>query len=779
MVEKLSIVAALAAVTLNAYSSTLSLDGTWEFSRNGGAFEKVTVPHDWAIAGPFDPSAPCRSGKLPWQGYGEYRRTFSAAKSPKAFLVFDGVMAWPEVFLNGKKVGGWDFGYMSFRCDVTDVLRDGENELVVKADTRPHQSRWYPGGGLYRSVRLETFKMADADPETVVITANVVADGAVVHFAYETFDGRKVTFGRHVNAPILWSPKTPHLYEHELCGRIYRYGIRTVEWTADDGLHVNGERVQIKGVNLHADLGPLGMAFNVSAAKRQLRIMKDMGVNAIRTSHNAPDPRFLDLCDEMGFLVWDECFDKWDETAGRKTGQELEEFVVRNLRELVKRDRNHPSVVVWSIANEIGPVRGKYGKPTGMTRARNRLFAETVRAVDPTRPVASGNSYAELMEDDTLVDFDVVGWNYCHYYADFHAKFPKVPVVMSESASALSNYGSYRKRLPQSKTDFSLERMECDGFDHHSAWCGDIADIELYRVWKDKYVAGEFVWTGIDYLGEPNPFAYVGDANCWPGETLDERLKPRSSYFGAVDLCGIPKDRFYLYRSVWNESDETVHILPHWNWRKGDVVPVFVYTSGDEAELLLNGRSLGRRAKVVDPNVSLDPAGRWPAKSTVPENPYYKVCEKYRLRWFDVPYEPGELKAVAYRRGKKVGEATMCTAGTKAKVQLKAESDMLPADGITYAWVEVDVVDAKGVRDPLATDVISFKLSGPGEIVAVGNGDPRSYKSFKDVSSHPLYYGKCVVVVSRKAGSTEPVVLTAIVPGLESASVVFGCDKEP
>jgi beta-galactosidase len=321
--------------------------------------------------------------------------------------------------------------------------------------------------------------------------------------------------------------------------------------------------------------------------------------------------------------------------------------------------------------------------------------------------------------------------------------------------------------------------MECDGFDHHSAWCGDIADIELYRVWKDKYVAGEFVWTGIDYLGEPNPFAYVGDANCWPGETLDERLKPRSSYFGAVDLCGIPKDRFYLYRSVWNESDETVHILPHWNWRKGDVVPVFVYTSGDEAELLLNGRSLGRRAKVVDPNVSLDPAGRWPAKSTVPENPYYKVCEKYRLRWFDVPYEPGELKAVAYRRGKKVGEATMCTAGTKAKVQLKAESDMLPADGITYAWVEVDVVDAKGVRDPLATDVISFKLSGPGEIVAVGNGDPRSYKSFKDVSSHPLYYGKCVVVVSRKAGSTEPVVLTAIVPGLESASVVFGCDKEP
>ena len=271
--KKTVLLTAVVAAALCAHSATLSLDGTWEFSKNGGAFEKVTVPHDWAIAGPFNPEAPCGSGKLPWQGYGEYRRTFTAAKAEKAFLVFDGVMAWPEVFLNGKKVGGWDFGYMSFRCDVTDALKDGENEVVVKADTRPHQSRWYPGGGLYRSVRLETFKLTDADPETVVITTSGVAEGrrgepgekttdatAVVHFSYETFDGRKVAFDQHVHNPVLWSDVTPHLYEYELCGRIYRYGIRTIEWTADDGFHLNGRRVQIKGFCFHQDLGSLGSA---------------------------------------------------------------------------------------------------------------------------------------------------------------------------------------------------------------------------------------------------------------------------------------------------------------------------------------------------------------------------------------------------------------------------------------------------------------------------------------------------------------------------------------
>ena len=757
-------------------ASCLSLDGTWEFSRDGGAFEKVTVPHDWAIAGPFEPGSPCGSGKLPWRGFGEYRRTFVAAKAEKAFLVFDGVMAWPEAFLNGKRVGGWDFGYMSFRCDVTDALKDGENELVVKADTRSHRLRWYPGGGIYRSVRFESFGKSDPDPETVVITTRTVNKArAVVRFAYETFDGRSVSFERDVPDPVLWSVDNPHLYALDLGGRTYRYGIRTIEWTADDGFHLNGRRVQIQGVNLHSDLGPLGMAFNASAAKRQLRILKDMGVNAIRTSHNAPAPQFLDLCDEMGFLVWNECFDKWDETAGRKSEQSLEEFAVRNLRRFVTRDRNHPSVIAWSVANEIAPVGGKYGKPTGMTRARNRLFAETVRAIDPTRPVSAGNADVELLNGDFLEDFDISGWNYWHRYADFRAKYPKVPVVMTESASALSNYGSYRKRLPRSKTDFSKSDMECDGFDHHATWGGDIADIELYRVWKDRYVAGEFIWTGIDYLGEPNPFAYVGEENCWPNDTLDEKDKPRSSYFGAVDLCGIPKDRFYLYRSVWNTNDETLHILPHWNWSAGDKVPVFVYTSGDEAELFLNGRSLGRRKKIDDPECPLGPAGRWPEKAPVPENPYYKVCEKYRLRWFDVPFETGELKAVVYRKGTKIGETAVRTAGPKAKVRLKADVDALPADGVTYAWVEVDVTDANGTRDPLATDHVSLALSGPGEIVAVGNGDPKSYKSFKDVSGHPLYYGKCVAVVARRLGSSAPVILTAKVAGLVGASVQLGC----
>ena len=742
----------------------------WTFSRDGAAAVPVCVPHDWAIAGPFDPSAPGGTGKLPWIADGEYRTTFSLSERPEcARLEFDGVMASPEVFVNGVRVGGWDYGYMSFDCDVTAAVRVGANEVVVRATTRHHQSRWYPGGGIYREVRLVTDAADYVVPGSVFIRSSVGADGAATVAAEWTMSlgGRKSTSFR-VEKPRLWDVDDPYLYSIEIGGRAYRYGIRSAEWKADDGFWLNGRRLRLNGVNLHSDLGPLGMAFDRDAAKRQLLLMKDMGVNAVRTAHNAPDPKFLDLCDELGLLVWDECFDKWDETAGRLPEQNLKEFVVRNLRRFVARDRNHPCVICWSVSNEISPAGTKWGGVNGQTRERNRLFRETVRALDTTRPVTAGLASRLLLDGDYVDDFDIQGWNYERTYAAARAKYPSVPLVYSESASAVSSYGWYRLPATRGKVDFTAESMQADGYDLTSAWCGDIADVEFDRVDRDGYLAGEFVWTGVDYLGEPNPFTYIGREDCWPGEPVPESMKPRSSYFGCADLCGVPKDRFYLYRSRWNEKSETVHVLPHWNWgddRRGESVPVFVYTSGDAAELFLNGRSLGRREKApsVD-DYPLDFAGRNPPVADYPSNAYYRVCAKYRLRWEGVPFEPGELRAVTYRKGRRVGEAVVRTAGRPVRLSLSRDP-YTPDDGV-MEFVHVDVVDERGTRHPLDSREVSFRVEGDARIVAVGNGDAMDFSSFADVSRHRLFNGKAVLYVRRSAFGSR---ITASAPGLASA----------
>jgi len=741
---------------------------SWQFAKDGGAFETVSVPHDWAIAGPFDPAAPGGSGKLPWIADGEYRTVFSLdAKPEHARLEFDGVMAWPEVFVNGRKVGGWDFGYMSFACDATDVVRAGANEVVVKASTRPHKSRWYPGGGMYREARLVTERRDHVVPGSVFIRATVADDGSAAVMADWTMSesGAQAKTVK-VEKPRLWSVEDPYLYTMEIGGREFRYGIRTIAWTADDGFHLNGRRVQLQGVNLHSDLGPLGMAFDRDAAKRQLLLMKDMGVNAIRTSHNAPDPKFLDLCDEMGFLVWDECFDKWNETAGRKPEQELEEFVVRNLRQFVCRDRNHPCVVCWSISNEISPVGSKYGDANGQTRERNRLFVGTVKALDPTRPVTAGLASPDLLKGDFLDDLDVQGWNYEHSYAPARAKYPNVPFVYSESASAVSSYGFYRMPPTRGKTDFPNDVRQADGYDLTSAWCGDIPDVEFDRVDRDRYLAGEFVWTGIDYLGEPNPFVYIGRPDCWPGPAVPEAEKPRSSYFGIADLCCVPKDRYYLYRARWNAKDSTTHLVPqHWNFQPSSTVPVFAYTSGDRAELFLNGRSLGVRAKADVPDYALDFAGRNPAHGDFATNAYYRICRKYRLCW-EVPYAPGELRVVAYRGAEEIGSDVVRTAGKPVRLAL-AEDPFTPADS-ALAFLHVDAYDAAGVRCALADHRFAIAASGDAEVVAVGNADAISFKSMKDVSHHFLFNGKAVLYVRRgqKGGS-----VTVSAEGLKPATI--------
>ena len=721
---------------------------SWRFSKDGGAYEDVSVPHDWAIGGPFDPAAPGGSGKLPWIADGEYRTTFTLDSKPEhARLEFDGVMAWPEVYVNGQKVGGWDFGYMSFVCDATAAVRKGENDVVVRASTRSHKSRWYPGGGIYREVRLVTERGDHVVPESVFIRSSMNADGSATVVADWLMSKSGVrTKMFTVEKPRLWTVEDPYLYTLEVEGRYFRYGIRTITWTADDGFHLNGRRVQLQGVNLHSDLGPLGMAFDVDAAKRQLLLLKDLGVNAIRTSHNAPDPKFLDLCDEMGFLVWDECFDKWNETAGRKPEQNLEEFVVRNLQQFVRRDRNHPCVICWSISNEIG-----LGDPNGgddrQTKERNRLFVQTIKALDQTRPVAAGLASRELLDGDVLEDLDVQGWNYEHNYAAARERFPRVPLVYSESASAVSSFGWYRLPPTQGKTDFPTDVRLADGYDLTSAWCGDIPDVEFNRVDHDRYLAGEFVWTGIDYLGEPNPFVYIGRPDCWPGPSVPEESKPRSSYFGIADLCCVPKDRYYLYRARWNKKSETTHLVPrHWNWEAGRMIPVFVYTSGNRAELFLNGRSLGMREKTDVEGYALDFAGRNPPRGDFATNAYYRICNQYRLHW-EVPYEPGELRVVSYRGDKAIGSDIVCTSGAPAKLRLS--EDVFTPERSRIAFIHVEAADDKGISCRLACNRFSICVKGDAEVVAVGNADAMSFKSMKKADGHELFGGNAVLYIRR------------------------------
>ncbi|MBR1920644.1 MAG: DUF4982 domain-containing protein, partial [Kiritimatiellae bacterium] len=716
-------------------------------------------PHDWAIAGPFDPALDGNTGKLPWRGVGWYRRTLDLPKDAAGKFValrFGGVMASPEVFLNGEKVGGWDYGYMSFEVDISAKVRFGEkNELLVKADTTGVKSRWYPGAGLYRDVVLV---VEDAEDRAIwgsvkITTPEVTPARAKVRVSYLTpVSSSEIVNEFEVERPVLWDVTNPKLYETVVCGRTYRYGIRTAAFTADDGFHLNGRRVQLKGVNLHADLGPLGMAFDKGAMRRQLEVMKDMGVNALRTSHNAPAPEVLDLCDELGIVVWDECFDKWDETAGIGEGEDPGALVERNLRQFVRRDRNHPCVVCWSIGNEIapeGPHPWRKGKhyPQGVNEARCRRFRDVVRAEDETRPVGAGCCFSESVGRGDYAALDLTGWNYRGMYDKMKAKYPDKPVVYSESASAFSSWGYYPDAPSANPTNYDPKTVvEIDSYDRCSAGWSDIPDMEFARMERDRYCAGEFVWTGIDYLGEPTPN---------PGLC-------RSSFFGICDLCAMPKDRYYLYRSLWNDRKDTVHLLPHWNWdgREGEKVTVVCYTSGDEAELFVNGESAGRRRKAAG-------AGSVVAKD---DPGYYEVTGRYRLSW-EVPYEPGEIKVIAFRNGHPIGEDFRKTAFAAAAVRLTPEQTAL-GDG-ELGFVKVEIEDDDGTVLPLARDRVSFALEGPGEIVAVGNGSPNGLDSFADTSSHPLYYGRALVVVRRVGGSGLPLKLTASAPKVRPASVVF------
>jgi beta-galactosidase len=751
-------------------------------------WEPVRLPHDWAITGPFDPAGDGATGKLPWKGIGWYRKTFNldaGLSGRRVYFDFDGVMAFPKVYINGSPAGEWDYGYNSFRVDATPYANFGANNLiVVKADTRKHRSRWYPGAGIYRKVTMTIAEPIHiAHWGTFVTTPSVGEESASVNVGatVENHSDKNITadvsivllspHGKQaakgnvsisilskgsadavqklgIDNPRLWDVDHPELYKARIVvsadgtkmdSETVAFGIRTFEFTADDGFHLNGRRVQLKGVNLHHDQGVLGAAFNLRAMERQLEIMKEMGANSLRTSHNPPAPEVLDLCDRMGILVWDEAFDKWEATAGHVTDEPMAVFGKRQIRNFVMRDRNHPSVVLWSIGNEIWTGGENWGK----TAERVSEMRNFVLTYDPTRPVAIGNDKVEDGDNDVLDNLDVVGYNYMRRYGRFRETHPNMPLVYSESASTVSTRGYYDFPLPEEKTQFNQKVGQVSSYDFNAMWWSDVADRDFYLMEEDSYVAGEFVWTGFDYLGEPSPFIE----------------KARSSYFGIVDLCGIPKDRYYLYRSYWRPDKLTSHILPHWNWpdREGKVVPVFVYTNGDSAELFLNGKSLGNRSKL----------------KTVPgglKGGYYAVLDKYRLRWADVVYEPGELKAVIYKDGAAIAETILKTAGKPVKLVLTPDRKTIFADGDDLSYILVEATDGEGNLCPLADDVVTFTLEGSARIAGIGNGNPLSMEPFQG-KAHSLFYGKAMLIIRSKEGESGPVIITATAEGYETAKV--------
>jgi len=792
-------------------------------------WEGVDLPHDWAISGPFGPmKSRGNTGKLPWKGEGWYRKSFdlpAEAEGKRLQILFDGVMANPVVYLNGEKVGSWRYGYNSFWIDATEAaLYGATNVLVVHADTREHTSRWYPGAGIYRKVGMrlvapvhipvwglyvttpevseekamvhaiiELENASGSDQEAILELALVDPFGEEVakvekKLELKTGKGLKSEFDIGIDNPAIWDIEHPDLYSCKaklvINGKIVHstsstFGFRNFKWTANDGFHLNGRRVQLYGVNLHHDQGPLGAAFFPRAMERQLEIMKEMGVNALRTSHNACAPEVLDLCDRMGIIVFNELYDKYGPTAGVQcsTAEYVDNYAEAEVRNFVRRDRNHPSVFLWSIGNEI---------PDILTD-KDSLAAEHVASMvkyfkehDNTRPTTMGCHIGSVSEGGKhiLDPLETSGWNYGRRYVSTRKAYPDMPLIYSESASAFGTRGAYKLPFPNAKNDFT-DDGEMTAYMLTSARWADIPEIEFEYMRIDTFVAGEFVWTGFDYLGEPTPVMNI-DARWGAGGFLPTRegYDARSSYFGIVDLAGLPKDSYYNYRSHWNKQEHTVHLSPHWNWEghEGEHIPVVVYTNGDEAELFLNGESLGRRKK-MDPDFAATSKSMaenfdYTVNLENPEGPYFEVVDAYRLRWMNVPYEPGELKAVVYQNGATIGEAKVLTADEAFELRIAPDRINLNADGMDLCYLTIEMVDSKGTVCPLAMDMLKFDLEGAARFMGVANGNQMGHDVFTDLT-HPLFYGKAVVVLRSIQGQSGPATLSIrSESGIEAKAVV-------
>ena len=759
----------------------------WEFRPEGGEWKRVRVPHDWAIYGPFLENSelwngtegwvnnPGRTGALPWEGIGWYKTTFNVPEGKNATLLFDGAMSHATVYVNGKEIYSWPNGYSAVSVDVSDAVEPGENTVTVRLENLPASSRWYPGAGLYRNVHLIT-----TDPVhvpvwgTIITTPEVSAEKATVCIktTVEGVDGHNVVVKTAIldadgivvpsvakeaftiDYPKLWSPEHPNLYKAVTSvyadGRLVDeyetpFGIRKAEFINGKGFFLNGEPMKFNGVCLHHDQGPLGTAISVPALRHQLEILKDMGCNAIRTSHNQPAPELVQLCDEMGFMMMVEAFDEWKSSKCENGYHKyFDEWAEKDLSGMIRCFRNNPSVIMWSTGNEV--CRIKDNPKEGLAEAR--FLTEICHREDPTRPVTVGmHMWHRFLQNEWVDAFDLIGVNYHPWkFIELRKKVGDRLILGAESGSTLSSRGVYHLPAVKKRDMVLSQDQQCSSFDLESCTWSNTPDCDLAMHEDYPWAIGQFVWTGFDYLGEPTPY----EAESYPNH---------SSMFGAVDLASIPKDRFWLFRSVWNTSSHTLHVLPHWNWSSGDVVPVYVYTDSPSAELFLNGKSLGIKTKVT------------PKKKTKGGR-LENVEARYRLRW-DVGFEPGELIAVSLdASGQPVDTARVRTAGAAAGIKLEYDGRRLQADGEDLAYVTVSIVDAEGKLCPMSDALVDFDVSGPGTFRACANGDPTCIEPFQGPSMH-AFNGKLTAIVQSSSAEAGKIFLRASSPGLKDETLTI------
>ena len=791
MKTKLILLLLSAAAACNAQQRevTTLADG-WLFSRDRLTWQEVSVPHDWAINGPFDKKHDLqfvaieqngetekseksgRSGALPWIGEGHYKTTVTLPDGcGHAELLFDGAMSEPVVKVNGKEAGRWAYGYNAFRVDATPFVKAGKNVIEVDLHNMEESSRWYPGGGIYRPVRLIVtsktrlddwqgwFRTEKASDRKATVNWSAVAAGydsgheLSIKMTLTDNDGNDVYAGTYpvdmstgrstasfdVRNPRLWSPESPYLYT--MTTQLYadgkltdetrrRVGIRTVDVSAKHGFRLNGVSRKIKGVCLHHDLGPLGAAENKAALIRQIRIMKEMGCDAIRTAHNMPSTMQMEVCDSMGMMVMAESFDMWIYPKCKNGyARFFKEWSDRDITNLVLNHRNHPSIIMWSIGNEIPEQWSEEGCEIA------RHLQDLCHSLDPTRPVTQGMDKAEYaLKSGFAQVMDVPGFNYrVHKYDNSIRQLPQGFLLGSETASTVSSRGVYK--FPVTVSDHAVyPDGQCSSYDTEYCPWSNLPDDDWAMQEDRKWTIGEFVWTGFDYLGEPTPY--------------DEYWPSRSSYFGICDLAGLPKDRYWLYRSHWRKDSPTLHLLPHWTWpgREGETTPVYCYTSYPEAELFVNGKSQGR--KKHDKSSRLD---------------------RYRLRWNDVTYQPGQISVVAYDNdGHAADTLTVRTAGAPVRIMLDADRQTISSQGHDLSFVTVSLIDKDGNPCPTADNEMTFDVSGAGSFRAVCNGDATSLVTF-DSRQMPLFNGKLVVIVEGEKTGTAT--LTVSSDGLPDATM--------
>jgi len=782
------------------------LTGAEQVNFNDSKWRSLRLPHDWAIEGPFSKKYSARNGGLPVFGTAWYRKSFIVPIQSKDKLVsvtFDGVMANSQVYVNGQLVGERPFGYIGFQYDISKYLNaTGEKNIIaVKVAPENYAARWYSGSGIYRntwiefndpahikqwSTQISTHAVSDARAQVAVTTviANsagkkdlsiefsiIDASGSVVASKVQKINDltkKELIISEMLTVadPRMWDINDPYRYQViskvQYKGKVIDIekqplGIRTIEFKVDDGFWLNGRRVEIQGVCLHHDNGPLGAVANMRAIERKLEIMQAMGVNSVRTSHNPPSPELVELADNMGILLQIEAFDTWKKpkhTVVNGYHKHYDEWSERDLTDMVKIHRNNPSVIMWSIGNEIYEQKKKDG-----WKYAKRL-TEIVKKADPTRLVTAGlSNYPAFVKSKIADEIDIIGLNYkATEYADIIKRYPNKPILGSETSSVVSTRGEYHfpvKPLEKHPSKY------VSSYDNYAPYWAYIPDIEWDALDKNPSVMGEYIWTGFDYLGEPTPYGGRdhGDKFYWNAD-----WPARSSSFGAVDLAGFPKDRFYMYQSRWT-TEPMVHVLPHWNWpnRVGQTIPVIAYSNAEEVELFVNGKSHGKKVMGVD-------------KVRIPVELRYKKKMKhfdspYRLQW-DVKYQAGDIKVVAYNKGKVVAEKQIYTAGIPAQVQLTADRNVIDADGYDLSFITADVLDKESHFVPNADNLIHFKVEGPGEVIAVGNGDSATVEPFV-ADYRRAFNGKALVVVRSKKGQTGEITVSAYSKELNIKSITL------